>query len=413
MTLITSEFLRQNMVAKIEADHEGKGLVLRPEIKQALLTVPRELFAPGESRERAYEHSLALVTKRRETGEALSSVSAAWLQAQMLGQALNALGSLKGCNVLEIGSGGYNAALLRELVGRGGSVTTVDIDEDVTHRAATCLEAAGYNDVIVRCADGNETVDPGNFQLIIVTAGAWDIPEAWFRQLREGAVLVVPLRMWGMTRSWALRSIGGALFSDSQMQCGFVPVTGTAEHQVKYTDIADGVHIRIDEGQTADWSAAGPLLSEPCEEASCGLALPPRSMLGNLDLWIACVAQRMNDEFALLTAQESAVESGIVAPSWIHGAPAVLRDHTLAYRSALKWDGDGPGRTFDLTARAHGKAAREEAERMISVMSDWVNAGKPAPRLRAYPAQTPDGKLPAGTVLDKQHARLVLDFPTP
>lgn len=41
---------------------------------------------------------------------------------------------MSGLNVLEIGSGGYNAALLRELVGDSGSVTTVDIDKDVTDR---------------------------------------------------------------------------------------------------------------------------------------------------------------------------------------------------------------------------------------------------------------------------------------
>lgn len=41
------------------------------------------------------------------------------------------------------GSGGYNAALLRELVGPSGSVTTVDIDSDVTDRATACLTAAG------------------------------------------------------------------------------------------------------------------------------------------------------------------------------------------------------------------------------------------------------------------------------
>ena len=40
-----------------------------------------------------------------------------------------------GLRVLEIGSGGYNAALLREVVGDNGQVVTIDIDPAVTDRA--------------------------------------------------------------------------------------------------------------------------------------------------------------------------------------------------------------------------------------------------------------------------------------
>jgi protein-L-isoaspartate O-methyltransferase len=59
-----------------------------------------------------------------------------------------------GQSVLEIGSGGYQAALLRELTGPDGSVTTVDIDSEVTGRARACLDLAGYRDVRTLCADG-------------------------------------------------------------------------------------------------------------------------------------------------------------------------------------------------------------------------------------------------------------------
>ena len=44
--------------------------------------------------------------------------------------------------VMEIGSGGYNAALLAEITGE--HVVTVDIDPDITARASAALEAAGY-----------------------------------------------------------------------------------------------------------------------------------------------------------------------------------------------------------------------------------------------------------------------------
>lgn len=96
----------------------------------------------------------------------------------MLGQAANAVeGGLLGRHVLEIGSGGVNAALLHELFGPAGSVTTVDIDSDVTDRVTACLAAAGYDDVTVVCADADQPIDHGrSYDLIIVTVGAWDIP---------------------------------------------------------------------------------------------------------------------------------------------------------------------------------------------------------------------------------------------
>lgn len=408
---MSSESLRDEMVRQIAADHEAKGLILRPEVGAAFRAVPRELYTPGESPERAYSFNTSFVTKRRDSGESVSAVSAPYLIAEMLGQAADALGGLDGCHALEVGSGGYNASLLRELTGRSGSVTTIDIDPDVTGRATACLEAAGYDDVTVVCADAGLPVEPGRrWDLIIVTAGAHDVAPAWRDQLADGGVLIVPLRTYGMTRSWALRRAGDRLDSVSRRQCGFVPVQGAGASDIRYTDIADGVHILLDEGQRADWSAIGPLLDLPREEARTGLSLPPRTALPDLDLWLATRMTREPGEFAVLTAQESATRSGIVAPSWRFGAPAVLRDGTFSYRSALHWTGNGPGRTFDLGASAHGPEAAAAAGRMAGHMRTWADAGTPAPVLHALPAGTPDGDLPAGTVLDKRHNRLVLSF---
>jgi protein-L-isoaspartate O-methyltransferase len=166
-------------------------------------------------------------------------VSTPYLIAEMLGQGADALGSLEGCDVLEIGSGGYNASLLAELVGLSGSVTTVDIDPKVTDRAAACL-AAGYHGVTVVCADAEHPIEPGRrHDLIIVTAGAWDVAPAWRDQLTDDGVLVVPLRTFGMTRSWALRRRGDRLVSQSRRLCGFVSMQGAGAHEMRYVDIAE------------------------------------------------------------------------------------------------------------------------------------------------------------------------------
>lgn len=99
--------LRGALVDEVIARHEQERLVLPREVEAALRTVPRHLFAPEVPLEKAYANH-SIVTKRNDHGTLLSTVSAPWLQAMMLGQ----LQVASGQRVLEIGSGGYNAALL-------------------------------------------------------------------------------------------------------------------------------------------------------------------------------------------------------------------------------------------------------------------------------------------------------------
>jgi protein-L-isoaspartate(D-aspartate) O-methyltransferase len=175
--------LRGAMVDGLVVQRGRLGLVPPREIEAALRTVPRHLFAPGVPLEKTYADD-AIVTKRNERGNSISSVSAPWLQAMMLGQ----LQVVPGQRVLEIGSGGYNAALLRELVGPDGSVTTMDIDQEIADRALSCLTTAGYRDVHVVCADGEfGAAEYGPFDRIIVTAGTRDIPRrGWSNSPRVG-----------------------------------------------------------------------------------------------------------------------------------------------------------------------------------------------------------------------------------
>ncbi|MFC7741095.1 methyltransferase domain-containing protein [Nocardiopsis composta] len=132
-----------------------------------------------------------------------------------------------GMRVLEIGSGGYNAALIAELVGPSGRVVSLDIDPEVTERARKLLAGAGYPQVRVITADGTEGAPwQAPFDRIVVTAGAWDIPPAWRDQLTDTGRLVVPLRMRSLTRSVAFRRRGERLVGDSALICGFVPMQG-------------------------------------------------------------------------------------------------------------------------------------------------------------------------------------------
>ncbi|WP_244236407.1 methyltransferase domain-containing protein [Micromonospora inaquosa] len=197
----TAEELRARLADNLVA----AGAITTPAVEAAVRATPREAFVPDNvDLVDAYADDV-VVTKRGPDGRATSSVSAPWLQAQMIEQA-----ALRpGARVLEIGSGGYNAALIAHVVGPTGAVTSIDIDADVTDRARTALARTGYHTVRVAHADGEDGYPASApYDTIIVTAEAADIPTTWTSQLAPDGTLVVPLRIRGHTRSLALTRTG-------------------------------------------------------------------------------------------------------------------------------------------------------------------------------------------------------------
>lgn len=401
--------LCEEMVRNTAAELKGRGRPLRPEIEAAMLAVPRHLYATGCCEEEAYARERALITGRPGGQEAVSSLPPPALVAEMLGQAVDALGSLEGCRVLEIGSGsGYQASLLRRLAGSSGSVTTIDLDPAAARRTAACLGAAGVTGVTALCGDGSVQVEPGRWDLIIVTSAAWDVPGAWW-DLADGGVLVAPLSTWGMTRSWALRRHGDHLEGNSRNPAGFAPFRGAVSHLPRHAPIADGADIFLDEDEQADWSPAAEALKQPREEAWSGHALPACTALADLDLYLATRAKREMGEFGIMTVRDRA-GSDVIAPPRRHGTPAFLHDGTFSYRSRRRWTGSGPGRRFDIGIYSHGPRAAGEASHFARHAQDWIDAGMPAPVLRVFPPGTASRDLPRGNVLDKRHSRLVVSF---
>ncbi|WP_308169686.1 methyltransferase, FxLD system [Acrocarpospora catenulata] len=396
--------LRDRLVDQLCIRSASVGMPLPPAVETALRKVPRHLFTLGVPPESAYGTD-SIVAKRDERGVMLSTVSAPPTVATMLAQA----GPLDGTHVLEIGSGGYNAALLRELVGPSGSVTTIDIDADVVQRAEECLAAAGYDDVRVLCRDGEFGVsDTGRpFDLIIVTAGAWDIPPAWTDQLAEGGRLVLPLRTFGLTRSWALERVSDHLESRSHLMCGFVPMQGAGGHQGHGVELrGDQVGLWFDEVEHADTAALGDVLATPRAEVWSGVTLGKGEPFHDLDLWLATHL----DGFAVLTAQQDAVDSGVVTPSWRLGTPAVADAATLAYRAKLR-PVDADKTTFEFGAYAHGPDAANLAVRFAEQIRQWDRHGRPAPHVTIHRSTTPITDMPAGFVLHKRHTAIVLAWP--
>jgi len=394
-----ADALREAMIAELRE----LGVIRSDGVADAVATVPRHLFAPGEPLERAYAAKTILQTKRDERGVAISMVSAPDIQAMMLEQAQ--LGP--GMRVLEIGSGGYNAALIAELVGETGEVTTVDIDQDVVDRAQRCLTAAGYKKVNVVLADADGGVpDHAPYDRVIATTSAWDIPPAWTDQLAEGGRMVVPLRMRGLTRSVVFERDGDRLVSQGYELCSFVPMQGVGTPTERLVSLdGDEVSLRVDGDQPIDADRLRAALSQPRMQAWSGVTSGGDGRFDGLHLWLAMVLPT----FGVLTARKEAVARGVVAHAWALGMPTAVNEGSFAYLGLRPVTPDR--KTCEFGVYGHGPDAEELAHQVVRHIQSWDGSSLNA-RIEAYPVGTPDDQLPEGAlVLDKKHTRVVISWP--
>jgi methyltransferase of FxLD system len=209
--------LRQALVRGLER----AGVISDPLVRDAFLAVPRERFLPGRPLEQVYRDE-AILTRRDPSGAPMSSSS----QPGMMALMLERLRLEPGQRVLEIGAGtGYNAAVLATIVGPG-LVVSVELDPATAAEARAALD--GY-DVEVVTADGREGWAAGApYDRMIVTASAETVPRAWYDQLAEGGILVVPLRTGGgQAQAIPVLRKEGEGFRSVSVLCGsFMPLRG-------------------------------------------------------------------------------------------------------------------------------------------------------------------------------------------
>ncbi len=380
----------------------AKRLVSVASVEAAMRAVPRHLFVPDATAERAYSDE-NIVTHRDADGVAVSSASAPGVVAGMLEQ----LDVAAGHRVLEIGAGtGYNAALLTHLVGPAGRVTTVDIDSGVVRGAHECLAAAGYRGVSVFCGDGEfGYAGYAPYDRIVVTAGAWDLPPAWVDQLAPGGRLVVPLRMRGLTRSIAFEREDGYWRSRSIEECGFIPMRGAggvAERNI-HLGSDSGVILRIDDGQPADEKALGAALDHSATLVSTGVTV---SATGHLDFWLAGM-----EGFCRLLAGSQAVDRGLVAPAFGWGSMGVFDQGTFAYltRSPTGETDGSQWPRYELGVCAYGPSSGELANRVADRVRAWDHDRQSMAELwiEVHPADT--GDVHTGQVtIRKRHTRVIV-----
>ena len=159
--------------------------VTRLSVLSAFLGIPREAFVPQNIRELAYVDEHLMVVAGKDDGPARYIMAPASLAMLVQFADID-----KNDFVLVIGANtGYCAAVLSQLA---GSVIALESNTNLAKTAAETLAVTDCDNVAVvtgELADGYAEQAPYD---VIFIEGAVDlVPEALFRQLREGGRLVV------------------------------------------------------------------------------------------------------------------------------------------------------------------------------------------------------------------------------
>jgi protein-L-isoaspartate(D-aspartate) O-methyltransferase len=177
--------LRRHMVEIIDmhfdlaADEIGRDAP-EPELRRALMDVPRHLFVPQALAAVAYQDTPLPIGFDK-------TISQPFIGALMLDQ----LGVAPGMRVLEVGTGyGYQSAVMAEM---GAEVFSVEVVEEFAEAAQARFEALGYN-VRVRVGDGTRGwAEHAPFDAVLITAAAAELPSDLIDQLEIRGRMVIPL----------------------------------------------------------------------------------------------------------------------------------------------------------------------------------------------------------------------------
>ena len=151
-----------------------------PELRRALMDVPRHLFVPQMLAAVAYQDTPLPIGFDK-------TLSQPFIGALMI----DLLEVEPGGRVLESGTGlGYQASVLAE---KGADVWSIEVVEEFAEAAAARFAALGHN-IPVKIGDGTRGwPEHAPFDRILVTAAAAEAPAALLEQLKPGGRMVIPL----------------------------------------------------------------------------------------------------------------------------------------------------------------------------------------------------------------------------
>jgi protein-L-isoaspartate(D-aspartate) O-methyltransferase len=177
--------------------------------------VPRHLFLPEGVWPRAYEDAPLPIG----WGQTASQPS---LQALYL----SILKPEPHESVLEIGTGsGFLTAILAVMANR---VYSVDRVRELSARARVALDALKLNNVALLVGDGTIGLRKyAPFPVILVSAGAPEVPQALVEQLDDPGRMLIPVGSRDMQDLVLIRKEDGQTTRSSmQLDCRFVPLLG-------------------------------------------------------------------------------------------------------------------------------------------------------------------------------------------
>ncbi|MCA9890984.1 MAG: hypothetical protein KC546_21550, partial [Anaerolineae bacterium] len=266
-------------------------------------------------------------------------------------------------NVLEIGTAsGYNAALMRYLVDVDGHVTTVEIDKDLADQATRNLQMATIIGIQVVHADGVLGYAPrAAYDAIIATAGVWDVPEMWKRQLKKEGRIVAPIWLDGVQVSARFDlQPDGTLLSTDNRPCAFVYLRGEAAGPDMRRRVGStSLYLISEKAGELDTIALHTLLSDDHEYCNLEQQIDEYSIWYGLQLYLM-LYQPEDVTFALYAIIEGQQAYGM------EGRGIALFDQASAM--FLPYDGNGQGHCF---------AGSDALFRMQAAYDEWDALGKP------------------------------------
>lgn len=166
-------------------DMISSGMLKSPLIIDAFRTIDRKYFVPEKYKEDTY------IDAPLPIGD-YQTIS----QPSTVAFMLEKLDPQDGNTVLDIGSGsGWTTALLCYIIGDKGSVTGVERLETLVEQGKNNLSKFRFNAHCHIENAGEKLGLPGKqFDRILVSASADDIPEELFLQLKIGGILVIPIK---------------------------------------------------------------------------------------------------------------------------------------------------------------------------------------------------------------------------
>lgn len=202
---------RERMIERLREHYKiGDEMVL-----DAMLRLPRHLFVPEALKAQAYKDN-ALPIAANQT------ISQPFIVARMT----ELLEANKKSRVLEIGAGsGYQTAILAMLAGQ---VYAIERIEGLAKQASERLLRIGFQNVVLRCADGTSGWDTyAPFDGILVAAGGPLVPEPLLKQLKIGGKLVIPIGQDTKTQNLIRITRDEKGFRREDFgACAFVPLIG-------------------------------------------------------------------------------------------------------------------------------------------------------------------------------------------